>query len=113
MPAQYVLRKATNGQFYFRLTAENNEPILASELYKSKDGAKKGIESVKVNSPNEARYVRETSADGKFYFLLRAANNEVIGKSEMYNSKQAMENGIQAVMRVGPIAALSDKTDAE
>ncbi len=113
MPAQYKLRKATNDQFYFSLTAENNEPILASEQYKSKDGALKGIESVKVNSPNEARYVRKTSADGKFYFLLRAANNETIGKSETYSSERAMENGIQAVMRVGPTATVVDQTVAE
>ncbi|NLG73143.1 MAG: YegP family protein [Chloroflexi bacterium] len=110
MPAQYKLRKSSNGQFYFSLTAENNEPILASEMYKSKDGALKGIESVRVNSPEDSRYVRNTSSDGKYYFVLRAANNEPIGRSEMYSSKQGMENGIQAVKRVGPNAPVSDET---
>ncbi len=110
MPAQYILRKSTNNQYYFNLTAENNEIILTSETYLSKDGAKGGIQSVRQNSPNDSRYARLTSSDGKFYFLLRAANNETIGRSETYNSQQARENGIQAVKRVGPTAPINDQT---
>jgi uncharacterized protein YegP (UPF0339 family) len=47
MPAQYNLRKSTNNQYYFNLTAENNEKILASEMYWSKDSAEGGIQSVR------------------------------------------------------------------
>lgn len=110
MPAQYILRKSTNNQFYFSLTAENNEKILASELYTTKNGALQGIQSVRVNSPIDSRYARLTSSDGKFYFRLGAANNETIGTSEMYNTQQARENGIQAVKRVGPTAPVNDQT---
>jgi uncharacterized protein YegP (UPF0339 family) len=110
MPAQYILRKSTNNQYYFNLTAENNEKILASELYASKDSATRGIQSAKANSPLDSRYARLTSSDGKYYFLLRAANNETIGTSETYNTQQARENGIQAVKRVGPTASISDQT---
>ena len=110
MPAQYVLRKSTNNQYYFNLTAENNEKILASELYLSKSGALQGIQSVKDNSPIDSRYTKLTSSDGKYYFRLKAANNETIGTSEMYNTQQARENGIQAVKRVGPTAPINDQT---
>ena len=110
MPAQYVLRKSTNNQYYFNLTAENNEKILTSELYWSKDGAMRGIQSAKTNSLLDSRYSRLTSSDGKYYFLLKAANNETIGKRETYNTQQARENGIQAVKRVGPTAPVNDQT---
>ena len=110
MPAQYNLRKSTNNQYYFNLTAENNEKILASEMYWSKDGAKGGIQSVRQNSPIDSRYASLISSDGKYYFRLRAANNETIGTSETYNSEQARENGIQAVKRVGPTAPINDQT---
>lgn len=39
------------------------------------------------------------SADGKFYFNLVAANGEVIATSEMYESKAAMNKGIQSVRK--------------
>jgi uncharacterized protein YegP (UPF0339 family) len=110
MPAQFKLQLSSNNQFYFSLTAENNEPILASELYTTKAAAMKGIESVRTNAPDDARYARLTSADGKPYFVLKAANHETIGKSETYNTQAAMENGIQAVMRVGPKAPVNDQT---
>ena len=38
-------------QFYFRLQAENGEPILASEGYEAKSGCENGIASVKENAP--------------------------------------------------------------
>lgn len=110
MPAQFNLRKSDDDQFHFNLTAENNEVILSSERYKSKDGALRGIESVRTNSQKDGHYDRRTSSDGKYYFVLRAANNEVIGTSEMYNSEQALENGIQAVKRVAPEAPVKERT---
>jgi len=109
MPAQYVLRKSMNDQYYFNLTAENNEIILTSEQYISKSGAQQGIQSVRVNSPIDSRYERMMSSDSKHYFRLKAANNEIIGISEMYNTQQARENGIQAIKRVGPKAPVNDQ----
>ena len=111
MPAQYILRKSKNDQFYFTLTANNNEPILSSEMYVSKAGAENGIQSVKTNSPDDSRYTRLTASNGKFYFRLKAGNNQTIGTSEMYNSEAGRDNGIEAVKKVGPTAPLSDKTE--
>ena len=110
MPAQYILRKSINNQVYFNLTAENNEKILTSEMYVSKAGALNGIQSTKANSPYDSHYSRLISLDGRYYFVLKAANNVTIGRSETYNSQQAMENGIQAIKRVGPTAPVNDQT---
>lgn len=109
MPAQFVLKRTANDQFHFNLTAENNETILSSETYTSKSGAANGIASVRTNAPNDVRYQRLTAADGRFYFNLRAANNQVIGTSEMYTTERARDNGIQAVKRVAPGAGVSDR----
>jgi uncharacterized protein YegP (UPF0339 family) len=42
------------GEFRFRLTASNGEPILASEGYKAKASAQGGIDSVKKNAADAA-----------------------------------------------------------
>lgn len=110
MPAQYIIKKSSNNQFFFNLTAENNAVILTSEMYKAKSGAQNGIEAVKKNAPRDDRYTRLTSKDGKPYFTLKAGNNEVIGNSETYSSEDAMENGIRAVKRVGPYSPVKDQT---
>jgi uncharacterized protein YegP (UPF0339 family) len=39
---------------------------------------------------------------------LKAGNGQVIGKSEMYNSASAMENGIDSVKTNAPTAKIVD-----
>lgn len=109
MPASFIIRKASNGQFHFNLTAANNKNILSSETYGDKSGAKTGIESVRANCAADAHYERRTSSGGHAYFVLLAANKEVIGRSEMYSSKSSMERGIASVKRNGRKAVVRDE----
>ncbi len=110
MAAQFELKDAKGGQFSFVLKAANGEPILASETYKSKEGAKNGIESVKKNCGIDKAYEVKVSKDKKFYFVLKAANHQVIGTSEMYSSESAMKDGIAAIKKAAPGAKLDDIT---
>jgi len=104
MAASFRLRQAADGQWTFNLTAENNQIILTSETYTTKQAALNGIESVRANGAVAERFERRKSKDGREYFVLKAANHEIIGTSEMYSSAPAMENGVQAVMRVAAAA---------
>lgn len=104
MPGKFELKKAKDGEFRFVLKAGNGEIVLTSELYKHKDSAEKGIASVRKNAPDEKRYERKTSHNGKPYFVLKAGNHEVIGTSQMYKSAASMEEGIAAVKSDAPAA---------
>jgi uncharacterized protein YegP (UPF0339 family) len=111
MKSYFSLKSGENGEFYFNLKAPNHEIILQSEGYKQKQGAKNGIESVQENSKNEEQYERLISDNGKPYFVLKAKNGEIIGVSEMYESSQAMENGIRSVIKNGQTSEIIDLTD--
>jgi uncharacterized protein YegP (UPF0339 family) len=111
MPASFIIRKATNGQFHFNLTAANNKNILSSETYRDKSGAQAGIASVRANCAADSNYDRRTSSGGHAYFVLMAANKEVIGRSEMYSSKSSMERGIASVKRNGARPSSATKPD--
>lgn len=108
MSAKYEIKNSANGQYYFNLKAGNGEVILTSETYVSKAGAEGGIVSVRANAPVDSRYERKTAINGQKYFVLKAANNEPIGKSEMYSSAGAMENGIESVKTNAPAAPVVD-----
>jgi uncharacterized protein len=110
MAKRYELKKASDGQFFFSLHADNNEKILTSEMYKAKAGAEDGIASVKTNCPVDAHYDRRTSKAGRPYFVLKASNGEIIGTSEEYSGQEAMEAGILAVKSAGPWAPTDDRT---
>ena len=49
--AQFEIFQDSAGEYRFRLRAPNGEIIAHGEGYKSKDGCKNGIASVKENAP--------------------------------------------------------------
>ena len=52
------------------------------------------------------------SKSDQFYFTLTAKNGQVIAQSEMYNSKDAAENGIRSVQENAPNAEIDDQSQA-
>lgn len=106
----YEIKKAKNGQFYFNLKASNGEIILSSEMYVQKASAQNGITSVQKNCIDETKYEKSTSKNGKFYFNLKAANHQIIGTSEMYESESSCKNGIASVMKNGVTENIKDLT---
>lgn len=52
------------------------------------------------------------SQNDKYYFVLTAKNGQVIAQSEMYNSKDAAENGIASVKTNAPVAEIDDQSSA-
>ncbi len=111
MAGTFDLKQGGSGQFMFNLKAGNGEVILTSELYKQKQSAIAGIDSVKANAGDDTRYERKTAKNGQPFFVLTATNGQIIGKSEMYSSVSAMENGIQSVKNNGPVATIEDSTN--
>ena len=107
---KFVITKRTNGEFQFNLKAGNGQTILASEGYTTKAACDNGIESVKKNSQDDARYDRKESSNGKPYFNLKATNGQIIGTSEMYESVAARENRIESVKKNAPDATIDDQS---
>ncbi|HWA93307.1 MAG TPA: YegP family protein [Terracidiphilus sp.] len=110
MAGKFVIRKSSDDQFWFVLKAGNGETILTSERYKAKASALNGIESVRKNAPLDERYEKKVDKAGHPRFNLKAANHEIIGSSEGYNSESARDHGIASVKANAPEAAVVDET---
>ena len=110
MAGKFELKKSKNDKFYFSLLAGHGQTILSSEMYEAKASAVNGIESVKKNAGDAARYEKAVAKNGSPYFNLKAANGQVIGSSEMYESTASRENGIASVKANAPDAAVVDET---
>lgn len=108
MSAKYNLFNGTDSQCYFNLMAGNHEIILQSEGYTTREGAENGIRSVQKNSQIDERYERKIAKNNEPYFVLKAGNGQIIGVSETYSSKQAMERGIASVKRNGSTTSIKD-----
>ena len=107
---KFEIKTDKAGKFRFSLKANNGQVILSSQGYASRSGCENGIESVRTNSKNDDMFDRCTAKNGSPYFCLKASNGQVIGSSEMYSSKSAMENGIASVKKNAPKASVVDNS---
>lgn len=110
MNGYFDVSKSKADDFYFVLKSGNGEVVLTSEMYRSRDSANTGIASVQTNSADDFRYERATASDGKFRFNLRAANNQVIGSSQLYATMDSREVGISSVKENGRSTTVKDST---
>jgi len=110
MAGKFILKKTKAGNFVFNLVASNGQNILTSESYKSKRAALNGIESVRKNAGKQSNYEERMGRNRKPYFVLLAANKEIIGQSQMYASNTNMRNGRAAVKANARAALLEDTT---
>lgn len=108
MAGKFELYSDKAGEFRFRLKAGNGEIILSSEGYKKRASAMNGIESVKKNAANDARYEKKEGSSGKFSFNLKAANGQVIGTSQSYKSESGRDNGVESVKKNAPGAPVAE-----
>lgn len=97
MSGKFECSVGKDGKHRFNLKAANGQVILTSQGYDEKAGCHNGIESVRKNGPNAAMFEKKASSDGKFYFVLKAGNGQVIGTSQRYASEAACDNGIESV----------------
>jgi uncharacterized protein YegP (UPF0339 family) len=109
---KFVITQRKDGEFQFSLKASNGQVILSSEGYASKASCNNGIESVRTNAADDARFESKESTNGKFYFNLKAGNSQVIGSSQMYESEASRDNGIESVKNNAPDASVEDETVA-
>ncbi len=107
---KFIIKKRSNGEFQFNLKADNGEIILTSEGYTTKASCQNGIASVRKNATDDSRYERKTSTNNKPYFNLKASNGQVIGTSELYESKAGRDKGIAAVKKNAPSTRVEDLT---
>ena len=106
---KFVVTLRKNGEFQFNLKATNGQVILTSEGYTTKAACLNGIESVKKNAQEEARFETKVAKNGKPFFNLKATNGQIIGSSQMYASETTMKQGIASVMRNAPEAPVVEE----
>ena len=111
MSPKFQVYKDASRRTRFRIRANNNQIVAVGEAYERYASCIKGIESVKRNCnaeiedltveggptlPNPKYQIFKDNV-GKLRFHLKAANGEIIAKSEGYESREGCLNGIDVV----------------
>jgi uncharacterized protein YegP (UPF0339 family) len=110
MAGKFELKLSKNNKYFFTLLEGTGQVVLTSEMYETKASAVNGIESVKKNSADDARYHHLTGKDGALYFTLNAGNGQVIGQSQMFKDAKERDKELDLCKSDGPGASVSDLT---
>lgn len=110
MAAKFEIKNGKSGKFSFNLKSANGQVVLSSEQYETRKAAENGVKSVQKNAGNEKRFEISTAKDGRVYFVIKASNGEVIGRSQMYKDNAGLKRGIASVQKNGPSAKVVDVT---
>lgn len=86
-------RDEDDREWYFVLRAADGRTLLESEGYTGRTGAVNGIESVRENGKNPARY-QILDGEGEVYFILKAGNGQEIGASPGFATVGEAEAGM-------------------
>lgn len=108
--AVFEITLTSCGEYHFRLLdTGNSKPILSGRQYTTKNACREGIDWVKSNAPYDYQYEAKQS-HGKYYFILKAANGQLIGTSEIYANAADRDAGLRLVKTQATRAPVTDLT---
>ncbi len=117
---KFVVTEVTTG-VKFNLKANNGQVVATSQVYKTFETCKKGINSIKKNAPiapiedqtiegfsieKNPKWEIYTDKAGEFRFRLRARNGQIICSGEGYKQMSGCRNGIESIIKNAPDAEI-------
>jgi hypothetical protein len=93
----FEITQTENNQYKFILKANNGFAILYSNLFSEIEDCYANIEVVKLHAQQLNNFIKKATTNENYYFFLNSNDGELIGKSELYKSESARDNGIYFV----------------
>ena len=110
MSAIYEIFKDHNGHFRFWLIAGNGQLLLTSKAYETKRACTDAVAAARRNAALRKQFELKKAKDGKSYFVLKARNDEPLGRSKYYSSTELVDGAIETVRKDGPQGPINDLT---
>lgn len=103
----YELKRATNGMFIVSLKGEQHEVLFTSGPFSKKSSALEVIEAARLHGANERGFELKRAVSGNPFFVLKATQDRVLGRSALFESEGAAWRAMQAARKhCGTIAVL-------
>jgi len=90
----------------FNVYAANGAVVLTSESYTTEAAALNGAFSTVESGTSVSAYETRQAANGQYYFVLKAANSQIVGTSQLYSTKASAERGRDALIALLPTIEL-------
>lgn len=103
----YELKRSA-GKYLFNLKGEQHEVLLVSGAYPKKAEALAAIEAVRRLGADEKSFELRRAATGDAFFVLKARKDDVLVRSELFESEGAAWRAMQVARKHCPTVDVRD-----
>lgn len=89
------IKKRNDNVYRFSVNTTSGNTILESIDFSNIQDVKKSVTELQESINERKIFERKTDHNGKFLFLLKNREGQLIGSSQLYSSEAGMENGIK------------------
>lgn len=105
----YILKNTQDKLYTFSFTLNDEEELLYSELYDSKEAVEDGVDLMRTIASFSSRYHQKRSDDDQHYFVIKAANDQLVATSKLFPTMDLLEEAIDVVMHLASEANVEDR----
>jgi uncharacterized protein YegP (UPF0339 family) len=110
MAGWYELSLIDAGRYSFNLMDGSGNVLLYSSFYSNKAEAEAAIAAAQQSSPQAERYEKGTYYEGRLIFWLNDASGNNLGQSGVFETEEARDAGIAAIIVNGPTKDVRGKS---
>jgi|GEM_PF-3172999 Uncharacterized conserved protein len=104
----YELKRSMNGKYLFSLKGERHEVLFTSGLFPKKADALATIEAVRRHGGGEKGIELRRAATGSAFFVVKTERDQVVGRSELFESETEAWRAMQATRKHCPTVDVRD-----
>lgn len=104
---KWTVEMKSSTEYMSKLSANNGEVMLTSEIYASEKGARSGIQTI-IKAIENGEFVIYQDKGNDYYYKLKNANNRFLCAGEIYRSKDRCLRAVESVRRIAKDAVISD-----
>lgn len=104
---KWTVEMKSSTEYMAKLSANNGEVMLTSEIYSSEKGARNGIQTI-IKAIENGEFVIYQDKGNDYYYKLKNANNRFLCAGEIYRSKDRCLKAVESVRRIAKDAVVSD-----
>lgn len=106
---KWIIEIKSEDEYIAKLSANNGEVMLTSEIYSTPEGARNGIDTIVRNVNGAGKFIIYQDKNKNFYYKLKNSTNRFLCAGEIYKVREQCAKAVESVKRIVHDAIIVDE----
>lgn len=106
---KWTIEVKSDDEYIAKLSANNGEVMLTSEIYSTPEGARNGIDTIVRNINGAGKFIIYQDKNNNFYYKLKNSTNRFLCAGEIYKVREQCAKAVESVKRIVHDAIIVDE----